>query len=184
MIRSLLSTLLSAALLAGTSSLVHGQKDQPAKPKTAQQAATPQSEAPAPPQSGWRSNCTSIARADPPDCTVEQRLVLSNTGQLLTAVTIRIDGKTRQPALMVQLPHGLFLPDGISLRVDQAEALKLDVQTCDNSGCYAGSPASKKLLGALSSGSQLKVSFNNLAKKEVQLTLPLMGFAAALAKAK
>lgn len=163
---------------------VHAQKAAPAKPQPTQQSPAPGTDTGAEQQSNWRSGCASIARGTLPDCTVEQRLVLSNTGQLLAAVTIRIDGKSRQPALMVQLPHGLFLPDGITLAVDQEEVLKLELQTCDSSGCYAGAPASKKLLDAMASGSQFRIAFKNLARKDLQVVMPLTGFAAALANAK
>ena len=171
-------------LLAAPGSPVYGQKAAPAKSSQAQQPAAAQNDQPAPPQNGWRSSCASVSRSEPLDCTVEQRLVLANSGQLLAAVTIRIDGTTRQPALMVQLPHGLFLPDGISLRVDDAEVMKLALQTCDGAGCYAGASASKELIKAMSSGSQLKVLFRNLSKDEIQLALPLAGFSDALGRAK
>lgn len=163
---------------------VQGQKIAPKQTVVAQQPAAPRNDDAAQPQSGWQSNCTSTARGVAPDCSIEQRLVLSGTGQLLAAVTIRIDGKTRQPALMLQLPHGLYLPEGVSLSVDQAEPISLELQTCDNAGCYAGSPASKKLLDAMSAGAQLEIGFKNLARKDIQVVMPLTGFTAALAKAK
>ena len=182
---ALLSTFFAAVVsIAASGSPVHAQKIAPKQSQVAQQPATPKSDAPAQPQRGWQSNCTSTARDVAPDCSIEQRLVLSGTGQLLAAATVRIDGKTRQPALMLQLPHGLYLPEGVSLSVDQAEPISLELQTCDNAGCYAGSPASKKLLDAMSAGAQLKIGFKNLARKDIQVVMPLTGFTAALANAK
>ena len=109
---------------------------------------------------------------------MEQTAVLSKTGQLIVLVNIRVPADTRAPVALVQLPLGLHLPGGAKLQVDDGKATDLQIQTCENRGCYAGSPIAPDLLAALRSGKQLKVSFQNLGKENITIPIPLTDFAA------
>jgi invasion protein IalB len=185
-----------AALVAivafGPAGFSHAQQAPKSKgaPRTAQTTATPatpQAEAapanaPAPP--GWAARCTSASRDTPLECAMEQTAVLSKTGQLIVLVNIRVPSDTHTPVVLVQLPLGLNLPVGAKFQVDDGKAIDLQIQTCENRGCYASSPIAPELLAALRSGKQLKVSFQNLAKETITIPLPLADFAAAYDKIK
>jgi len=110
--------------------------------------------------------------------------VLTKTGQLIVLVNIRVTGDTRQPVALVQLPLGLNLPAGAKLQVDDGKVIDLQIQTCENRGCYANTPVSPELLTALKSGKQLKVAFQNLNKEVITIPMPLADFAAAYEKIK
>ena len=47
-------------------------------------------------------------------------------------------GDTRTPSALIQLPLGLNMPDGAKLQVDDGPATDMQIQTCEASGCYAG----------------------------------------------
>jgi invasion protein IalB len=187
---------LSSVLAFGSSEPGHAQQAPKAKAApAAAQAAPPAAPAPptqpAPPaetanqaQPGWAARCTSAGRTAPLECAMEQTAVLSKTGQLIVLVNIRIPADTHAPVALVQLPLGLNLPGGAKLQVDDGKVTELQVQTCENRGCYAGSPISPELLAALKSGKQLKVSFQNLGKETINIPLPLADFAAAYEKIK
>jgi invasion protein IalB len=161
-----------------------------AAPKTAQTTAapaTPPAEAApagAPAQPGWAARCSSASRDTPLECAMEQTAVLSKTGQLIVLVNIRVPSDTHTPVAMVQLPLGLNLPGGAKLQVDDGKTTDLQIQTCENRGCYAGTAISPELLAALRSGKQLKVLFQNLAKETITIPMPLTDFAAAYDKIK
>ena len=106
------------------------------------------------------------------------------TGQLIVLVNIRVPGDTRAPIALVQLPLGLNLQGGAKLQVDDGKPTELPIQTCENRGCYAGTPIAPDLLAALKSGKQLKVLFQNLGKETITIPLPLADFAAAYEKIK
>jgi invasion protein IalB len=110
--------------------------------------------------------------------------VLSKTGQLIVLVNIRVPGDTHTPVVLVQLPLGLNLPLGAKLQVDEGKVTDLQIQTCENRGCYASTPIAPDLLTALKSGKQLKVSFQNLGKETITIPMPLTEFAAAYEKIK
>ncbi len=181
-----IKTAICAAILAvGSIGLSHAQQAQKAKAAPPAQTATPATPAapqaePAPAaQPGWNARCTSASRAAPLECAMEQTAVLSKTGQLIVLVNIRVPADTRAPVALVQLPLGLHLPGGAKLQVDDGKATDLQIQTCENRGCYAGSAIAPDLLAALRSGKQLRVSFQNLGKENITIPIPLTDFAAA-----
>ncbi len=115
---------------------------------------------------------------------MEQTAVLSKTGQLIVLINIRVPSDTHTPVAAVQLPLGLNLPGGARLQVDDGKTTDMQIQTCENRGCYAGTPIAPELLAAMRSGKQLKVLFQNLAKETITIPLSLTDFAAAYDKIK
>ena len=162
------------------------QAAQPAPATPTIPAATPHPEA-APanaPTPGWAARCTSASRDAPLECGIEQTAILTKTGQLIVLVNIRVSSDSHAPVALVQLPLGLNLPAGAKFQVDDGKVVDLQIQTCENRGCYANSPIAPELLTALKSGKQLKVLFQNLAKESIAIPLPLGDFAAAYEKIK
>jgi invasion protein IalB len=160
----------------------------PRSAQTTAPAAAPQAEAaPASPTAaspGWAARCTSASRDAPLECAIEQTAILTKTGQLVVLVNIRVPSDTPTPVALVQLPLGINLPAGAKLQVDDAKAVDLQIQTCENRGCYASTPLAPDVLTALRSGKQLKVLFQNLAKETITIPMPLTDFAAAYDKIK
>ena len=160
----------------------------PRSAQTTAPAAAPQAEAaPAGPTAaspGWAARCTSASRDAPLECAIEQTAILTKTGQLVVLVNIRVPSDTPTPVALVQLPLGINLPAGAKLQVDDAKAVDLQIQTCENRGCYASTPLAPDVLTALRSGKQLKVLFQNLAKETITIPMPLTDFAAAYDKIK
>jgi invasion protein IalB len=159
-----------------------------AAPKAAQNTATPATPAPpaeaAPAQPSWTARCSSASRDAPLECAMEQTAVLSKTGQLIVLVNIRVPSDTHTPVVLVQLPLGLNLPGGAKLQVDDGKTTDLQIQTCENRGCYAGTSIPPELLAVMRSGKQLKVLFQNLAKETITIPMPLTDFATAYDKIK
>jgi invasion protein IalB len=138
----------------------------------------------APPPPGWAARCTSTSRDAPLECVIEETAVLTKTGQLIVLVNVRVPSDTHVPVALVQLPLGLNLPAGAKLQVDDGKIIDLQIQTCENRGCYANTQVSPELLAALKSGKQLKVSFQNLGKETITVPMPLADFAPAYDKIK
>jgi invasion protein IalB len=153
-----------------------------APPAATPPAADAPANTPAPP--GWAARCTSASRDAPLECAIEQTAVLSKTGQLIVLINIRVPSDTHTPVATIQLPLGLNLPGGAKFQVDDGKATDLQIQTCENRGCYAGTPISSELLAAMKTGKQLKLSFQNLAKETITIPMPLADFAAAYDKIK
>ncbi|MBR0727928.1 invasion associated locus B family protein [Bradyrhizobium japonicum] len=178
---------LAAALLLSTGGAYAQQsakKNSPAPAAQPSPAPTQQPQSDGAQQAGWVVRCTSVSRDAPLECAMEQNAVLTKTGQTIVLINIRIAPDTRTPVALLQLPLGLNLPVGAKLQVDEGKTFDLQIQTCENRGCYASTPITADLLAALRSGKQLKVSFQNMAKEAIAIPMPLGDFAAAYDKIK
>jgi invasion protein IalB len=185
--QSRLVALAAAVLLsAGAAHAQQGAKKNAAPAPAAQPAPAPiQAQADgASGQPGWIVRCTSASRDAPLECAMEQNAVLTKTGQTVVLINIRIAPDTRAPVALLQLPLGLNIPGGAKLQVDEGKTFDLQIQTCENRGCYASTPVAPDLLAAFKSGKQLKVSFQNMAKETIAIPMPLGDFAAAYDKIK
>lgn len=141
-------------------------------------AATPE----APPPAPWGARCASETRSSTPDCVVEQRVVMSSTGQLLAAVTVRIPPGETKPAMMIQTPFGLHLPAGVKVAIDGTGFGNLPLQTCDGTGCYTGQAVSPELLAALKNGVTLSITIQDAAQRDITIPVSLNGFTVAYEK--
>lgn len=130
--------------------------------------------------SAWAVNCSNSGKGLV--CKVMQRLVLKKTNQLLLAVTVQKSDQSDKASMLIQLPHGLFLPAGVKLQIDNDKQTNHTIQTCDQRGCYVGLPLAASVLKSMSSGKMFAVIFQNLKKKNVKVPLPLKGFEAAYKK--
>jgi invasion protein IalB len=179
------AALIAAVLLvSGGAHAQQGAKQKAAPAPAAAPAPQQQGDAAPAPQPGWAARCSSVSRDAPLECAIEQNAVLTKTGQTIVLINIRIAPDTRTPVALLQLPLGLNLPVGAKLQVDDGKAVDLQIQTCENRGCYASTPIAPDLLAALRSGKQLKVSFQNMAKETIAIPMPLGDFAAAYDKIK
>lgn len=128
----------------------------------------------------WVVNCASTTGHMA--CEAVQSLTIEKTGQLLLSVSVRVPAGSKTGAMMLHLPHGIFLPDGIALTVDGAAPQKQPVQMCDQKGCYVGLALDEALLKSLQTGKTLAVTFKSLEKKDIMVPVSLGGFKEAYAK--
>ena len=127
----------------------------------------------------WASQCVSPARHDVPDCSVEQRVFLRESGRLLASATVSLRHGTNKPTILVQVPLGLALDRGITLKLDNRRPIKMRVQTCDQSGCYAATVMSRSFLRDMRNSEKLTVRFVASNHKPIVVPMSLKGFAAA-----
>ncbi len=168
---------LSVFAVGGANAQTKAAAPAPAQP-AAPAAASAQAPRPAP-QDGWAVSCAAANRAGALNCAVEQKIIARETGQLVSAVAVRVPGDTRQPVLVVQLPFGLSLPSGVKAQIDQSAPTNLVVETCEPSGCFVIMPASKAVLDAMAAGQTLELQGTTVAKEPFKVSHPLTGFKAA-----
>ena len=176
------TTVLASALLVAVSAFAHGalaQSNDRLK-KFAQQPAAKSAPKAQAPQIPWLVNCAAVKGKSA--CQAIQRLTIRKTGQLLISVSVRIPPKSKNAAMMLQLPHGLFIPEGVSLKIDDQAAKKHPIQTCDARGCYVGLPIDSRMLKSLRGGKTFSIGFKNLTKKDILIPLSLGGFEEAYKK--
>lgn len=138
----------------------------------AQQAA----DAPA----AWATSCTSSARSTAPDCTMEQTVVVQETGQQIGKLVISVPGSAREtPQMVLLLPLGINIPVGLELQVDDTDAVVFPLSACESVGCFARGPLSAVLLARMRAGNMLNARFSNLNGDNLAISFSLAGFTAA-----
>jgi invasion protein IalB len=184
--------LLIAALAAVAMSIVPAAAQRPAA--QAPTAQTPAAQAPAaqaPAQNapmpsdggtGWRVECANDGKAL--DCQTVNKVSQRESGQVVTAVAIRVPPDTKKPVLMVQLPLGIQVNQQVSVQVDEGKAERYPIQTCAQNGCFVAVPVADPVIGALRGGKNLKVAFQSVTSQTITVTMPLGGFALAYDKIK
>lgn len=129
------------------------------------------------PQSGWATNCVSIGRDTPKQCSMNHIVKVQGTGQVLFNITLRVAvSKDHMPFLDITGPLGIFIPSGLDLSVDDMPLLKLSIQRCDTNGCFAGIILSAEQLTLLQQGKLLAVSFSPQPDQSAEIKVPLSGF--------
>jgi invasion protein IalB len=102
---------------------------------------------------------------------------------VLSAV-VRPAPDSKTGAMLLTLPLGLNLTEPVTVKVDNGAAERQPIQTCTNVGCFVPMTVSDKMLAAMRTGSELKITVQDVNKKPVEMGLPLLGFGLAFDKAK
>jgi invasion protein IalB len=149
---------------------------------TAANAQAAPAQPPEAPPAAWRVECSGDGKTL--ECRAVQQVYHRESRQLLVSLAVKpaADGKTG--AMIVQLPLGLNLTEPIMLKVDNGAPEKQAIQTCTNVGCFIAMTIADKLLAAMRTGSELKLTMQDANKKPVDIGLPLLGFGLAFDKAK
>ncbi len=129
----------------------------------------------------WTVQCATDAESGAENCVLFQHLTVDTGQRLMTMQVSKLpprEGQTESRALVVTVPLGVHLPSGMRLQVDDAEAIDLTYERCDQGGCYAGSILDASLLESLMKGNDCRVTFNNLNGKSITATMSLSGFTA------
>ena len=171
--------LAAAVLFLACASVTSAQEKKGAAPATtpANPAAPHQAQQKAP---SWSVRCTNPGQGL--TCKATQTMVLGKTRQLLLSISVSKPTEGKNAAMLLQLPHGLFNPAGVTLGIDGAKPETLVIQTCDARGCYAGAPITPEKLSAMRAGAKLNVTFQILKKQKIVVPVPLKGFAEAYKK--
>ena len=132
----------------------------------------------------WTVGCFSPARAAAPDCKIEQRLYVKETGRNISIAVVNIPGATRQPTLFLQLPNSLALQQGVSLSIDDGAATPVLLQSCDGNGCYATLVLTPALLERMKTGKVMAVKATAANREPLTFQHLLTDFAVAYEAAK
>jgi invasion protein IalB len=134
------------------------------------------------PAPAWALNCSSPnAATGGLDCRISLTLRRKETGQILMGVTI---GKAPDGAMVLNLtlPHGLYLPSGVSYQVDSGAKNTAVIFSSDQNGAYANIRLTPELLARLKAGSVLNIGLETVSRNPLNIPVSLSGFTAAVAR--
>jgi len=145
------------------------------------QAGNLSAQAPEPP-SAWRVECTGDGKSL--ECRAIQQIFQLPSRQLVASVAVRFTPEAKAGVMSILLPLGLNLTEPVAIKVDNGPPERQPIQTCNNAGCLVTMTANDKLLAAMRTGTDLKLTVQDANKKPIDMSLPLLGFGIAYDKTK
>jgi invasion protein IalB len=134
------------------------------------------------PPAAWRVECTGDGKSL--ECRAIQQIFQMPSRQLVASVAVRFAPELKAGSMSILLLLGLNLTEPILIKVDNGPPEKQPIQTCNNSGCLVTLTANDKLLAAMRTGTDLKLTVQDASKKPIEMSLPLLGFGIAYDKTK
>jgi invasion protein IalB len=145
-------------------------------------AAPAQQAPPESPPAAWRVECSGDGKTL--ECRAVQQVFHRETRQLVLSVAVRPAADGKSGAMLMTLPLGLNLTEPVLVKVDNGTPERQAIQTCTNVGCFVVMTLTDKLIAAMRTGTDLKITVQDANKKPIEMSLPLLGFGVAFDKAK
>src|SRR3954471_2509746 len=124
----------------------------------------------------WTIQCTAAASPNP--CEMTQGVAEKNSGQRLLTISFFYIPARDQNFVVMQVPLGVSISNGLLLKTDTFTSPKLPYHQCDRNGCYAELPIDKNTLQNLGTTGKALVQISD-ASRNYDLGLSLKGFADA-----
>ncbi len=147
----------------------------------AQSASTQSGQEPPPVLQPWTVNCAANAGESALSCSMQQALRVKTSGQLVISATVFYD-LNKQLQFRTNLPHGIMLPAGVSIKVDEGTPVQSAIQIADQNGSYATLPVSDAMLVAMKRGALLTITAQAQNGEPIEFQLSLKGFSDAFAR--
>ena len=125
----------------------------------------------------WSVDCNNHTSPDQLTCLMQQTVFAGKTNRRIFSATIR---KVRDKHLLIlALPHGLNLLEGVKVSIDSGEAKTYPIHTADINGAYANIVLTDDMSDSMRAGNILSLNVMASSANAIELQLSLAGFSAA-----
>jgi invasion protein IalB len=171
-----LATVEVAAQSGGATQPRSDQKLAQAKGK---EPAPPPATAPSPAETSvpWAVNCSNRQGAFA--CEMVQQIVDARSRAVLLMMSINKPREAGPPAILFRTVHGVYLPAGLSVQVDQRAPIRIDFQKSDGAGVYAALPLPPDLVADLKKARELVLETAMSKEQKLIFKAPMTGFSGA-----
>lgn len=149
---------------------------QPAQGQAAPTGPTVVQVKPEPSQTTWTKVCGKDQAANKEICYTTRDFV-SDQGQPVLAVAVYDVKGDPNKIVRFLMPLGLLLQPGIRFGVDTAQPTPGRYAVCFPNGCFAEAQVKDDFINAMKKGTNLNISVQNQAAREVSFNIPLTDFA-------
>lgn len=135
--------------------------------------------------SNWNLSCTPDSGTQELLCEASQTIAFEESRQTLLIAFVtpwKQDDAAELFVMRFQLPHGLDIPAGLQIQIDDNPAQSPVIQTSTQVGVYARIGLSEPLLESLKKGATMNVSFSAMNGNKLTVPVSLDGFSAIFAK--
>lgn len=126
----------------------------------------------------WRLRCESKDAPAAGRCFLFQNIVMREGGQRLLTISVGYLPGAKGPAAIFTMPLGMALPPGVSVAVDDGEAIRFPVERCEPAGCIGGLPLDDGLVARFKAGLEARVTFHDRNRRPITVPVSLRGFTA------
>jgi invasion protein IalB len=127
------------------------------------------------PTTGWTKLCSQPGPTSP--CVVTQEMY-SEQGRFLGSVALQVTpGQPVRRRLVINVPLGMWIEDGIQVRIDNGQIVRTHFGTCLANGCFGAIDVSDAMLAQMRRGRTLQVIVRPPDPQIFHINLPLENFA-------
>ncbi len=124
----------------------------------------------------WVKICEKAPESGAEICGLVQNVMLKESGQSVLKAVVR-----KQPegvSMLLNLPLGFSLPQGVKIAVDESEPQVRPVETCSQTGCLTGWLMSDAEVSAMKAGAKMYATIMDMQQTPFKIPLSLSGFTA------
>jgi invasion protein IalB len=149
--------------------------------RLAQQKGAPEKGAPAKAAeepAAWAVSCTDQVQQKF-TCEMTQSLIDQKTQAQVMLISIKNTATGDAKAMLIRMFHGVYLPTGVSVKVDSGQATPIAFQKSDRFGVYAALPLTDRIVADMKKGKDLRFSLQVNQGESLELVARLNGFGPA-----
>lgn len=170
-------TLIAALALSMLPVIAQAQTSAPAA-----SSSTPNTQSIQTADTGWQTLCRPSAKdRAKQDCSVFHETFATNDRLRIAALEVMKGEKGR--VMVISVPMGVSLKDGVEITVDGANKLTASFTGCQTNGCVATIDLTDKSLDVIKKGKTISVGFADAQGSKVKADIALIGFTAAVTRA-
>jgi invasion protein IalB len=124
----------------------------------------------------WVTRCETPPGAEHEQCAIVLSVVDQERPNLVLVVIVLNTADRKARLMRVIAPLGVLLPPGVSLRIDDAEAGRLNFLQCLPNGCVAQLAMEQSLIDKLKTGKTATLGIFQTPEQGVGVQAPLAGF--------
>jgi invasion protein IalB len=162
-----------AGTRAGADVKLAQQKGAPAKTPQPQPQQQPAEE-----PAAWAVSCTDQGQKKF-TCEMTQSLIDQKSKMQIVLISIKGTATGESKAMLIRFFHGVYLPTGVSVKVDSGQATPIAFQKSDRFGVYAALPLTDKIIADMKRGKDLKFSVQINQGEPLEVAARLTGFGPA-----
>lgn len=132
------------------------------------------------PIASWVVTYDNRANAKKLACVMTQSIVQTESQQRIISARIRSDNDDNI-IMLLSLPHGLHLPSGVVVSVDEGDESEHPIHSADTNGAYSSVALSPEIIEDMKVGNTLSVKITGVGGNEIIIGLSLIGFFDAFA---
>lgn len=136
-------------------------------------AAQPQA---APQVAAWSVSCTDRTADAKLSCEMTQSVIEAQSQTQLLLLSVKPTSAGGGTALLIRAFHGVYIPSGLTVRVDKGNPTPLAFQKSDQLGLYAALPLSSALVTDLKRGKEITITLELNKGEPLNIVALLTGF--------